>query len=202
MKSAPRPYDNALRTEQAAATRERIVDATIAVLARGPDELSIPAVSAAAAVSVPTVYRHFSSKKALVDAVYDRYADEIDVRWTGDPPRNLEDYLVRIPGVFARQAEVPAPLRAVMSGPAGLRARRDHMPERLDRVEAVIEHVGLADDDHARLRDLLVVLSSSAVQQAFRDYLGVGPEVAADRVTWAIRRLATPKTTRKTKRGK
>lgn len=198
MKSSPRSYDNSLRAEQAAGTRERIVDASIAVLARGPDELSIPAVASEAGVSVPTVYRHFSSKKALVDAVYDRYSDEIDVTWADNPPRSVDEFLERVPGVFARQAKVPPMLRKVMSGPAGVRARRDHMADRFARVDAIVGPLTLSGDDRERLRDVLVVLTSSAVQQAFRDYLALGPEVAADRVVWAIRQLTSPKS----KKGK
>ncbi|MEY2431424.1 MAG: hypothetical protein QOC92_1149 [Acidimicrobiaceae bacterium] len=193
-----RDYDNSLRAEQAAATRKRIVDASIVVLAKGPDELSVPAVAAEAGVSVPTVYRHFASKKALVDAVYERYSDEIDVRWPDDPPRNLDDFLTRVPGVFIRQEQLPSTLRAVMSGPTGAKARRDNMPDRLASADALIGALRLDPDDRERLRDLMVVLTSSAIQGAFRDYLGVGPEVAADRVVWAIKRLTTP-TTKKRK---
>ena len=192
MNSKVRRYDNSLRTEQAAATRDRVVDASIAVLARGPDELSIPAVAAEAGVSVPTVYRHFPSKKALVDAVYDRYADEIDVSWPDNPPRTLDELLERVPGVFARQEQVSPALRNVMSGPAGVRARRDHMADRLARVDALVDPLGLPSEDAQRVRELLLVLTTSAVQQAFRDYLDVGPEVAADRVVWAIKRLTAP----------
>lgn len=144
-------------------------------------------------MSVPTVYRHFSSKKALVDAVYDRYSNEIDVTWADNPPRTVDEFLERVPGVFARQAKVSPTLRKVMSGPAGVRARRDHMADRFARVDAIVGPLGLSGDDRERLRDVLVVLTSSAVQQAFRDYLAVGPEVAADRVVWAIRQLTTPK---------
>ena len=190
VKAAARSYDNSLRTEQAAATRERIVEATIAVLARGPAELSVPAVALEAGVSVPTVYRHFASKKALVDAVYDRYADEIDAQWPDDPPRTLEDYLARVPGVFARHDHVPVALRAVMSGPEGVKARRENMPDRLAKIEAVVRKLGLKGEDRERMRDVVLVLTSSVVQQAFHDYLDVGPEVAADRVVWAINRLA------------
>jgi len=54
-------------------TRERILDATLEVLARsGPRKLSLSAVAAAAAVSRPTLYRWFPSKKALLDA-FGRY---------------------------------------------------------------------------------------------------------------------------------
>lgn len=199
MNSGGRKYDNSLRAEQAAATRERIVDAAISVLARGTDGLSIPAVAVEAGVSVPTVYRHFGSKKALVDGVYDRYSDEIDVRWPDDPPRTIDDFLARVPGVFANQLRADPTLRKVMSGPAGMKARRDRMAERLTRVDALIRPLGLSADDRQRARDVLVVLTSSTVHQAFREYLDLDAEAAADRVVWAIERLITANSRNDTK---
>ena len=87
-----------------------------------------------------------------------------------------------------------------MSGPEGLKSRRQHMPERLARIDELLAGVALSDDDRDRVRELLLVLTTSAVLRAFRDYLGVGPEEAADRVTWAIRRLVMPATNNRRKR--
>ena len=54
-------------------TRERILEATLEVLARsGPRKLSLSAVAAVAGVSRPTLYRWFPSKKALLEA-FGRY---------------------------------------------------------------------------------------------------------------------------------
>jgi AcrR family transcriptional regulator len=54
-------------------TKERILEATLEVLARsGPRKLSLSAVAAAAGVSRPTLYRWFPSKKVLLDA-FGRY---------------------------------------------------------------------------------------------------------------------------------
>jgi len=201
VKVAARSYDNSLRAEQAAATRDRIVDAAIEVLSEGADKLSIPAVANAAAVSVPTVYRHFPSKEALVDAVYDRYADRIDATWHEGVPNTLDDYVAMIPTIFGRHEHVAPDLRTAMSGPEGAKVRRRRMAERLERVDTVLDDTDLSAADREQMRDLLVVLTSSAVQRAFREYLGLGPDVAAERVAWAIRRLtASPKKTNAKKR--
>src|SRR5262245_8989070 len=54
-------------------TRERILEATLEVLARsGPRKLSLSEVAAAAGVSRPTLYRWFPSKRALLQA-FGRY---------------------------------------------------------------------------------------------------------------------------------
>jgi len=163
--------------------------------------LSVPAVAEEAGFSVPTVYRHFPSKKALVDAVYDRYSGEIGVQWDGDPPKTIDDLLARVPEVFARHEKVPSDLRSVMSGPTGRKARLANMPGRLAGVDQLLANVDLTDEDRERLREVLVVLTSSVVQQAFRDYFDASADVAADRVAWAIRRLVSPKRSRAKSKG-
>src|SRR5438046_1772651 len=65
-----RTYRSDLRAEQAEATRSRILDAAIRVLARGIATLSMPDVAREAGVSLPTVYRHFGTKQELLDAIY------------------------------------------------------------------------------------------------------------------------------------
>ena len=51
-------------------TRERIIDAALALLAEGGEEaVSTRAVSAAAGVQPPTIYRFFGDKQGLLDAI-------------------------------------------------------------------------------------------------------------------------------------
>src|SRR5579859_6868635 len=68
--SGVRVYHSELRARQADETRSRILDATIAVMARGLPDVSIPAIAKEAGVSIPTVYRHFATKHDLFAAVY------------------------------------------------------------------------------------------------------------------------------------
>jgi hypothetical protein len=67
-----RVYGSPLRVHQAEETRERILDATVRVMARGLTSVSIPAGAREAGVSVPTIYRHFGTKTDLLAAVYPR----------------------------------------------------------------------------------------------------------------------------------
>lgn len=62
-----RSYTSQLRTEQVQATRLRILEAAARVLSRPLADFSIPAVAEEAEVAVATVYRHFKTKKNLVD---------------------------------------------------------------------------------------------------------------------------------------
>ena len=80
---ARRRYDNTLRRERAAGTRERIVTAG-AELLRGASirdwqSLTIRGVAERAAVNERTVFRHFANERALRDAVMRRLEAEVGV---------------------------------------------------------------------------------------------------------------------------
>jgi AcrR family transcriptional regulator len=64
-----RAYRSAVRQEQAARTRARILEAFVDELARGHDDFVVADVAARAGVSVRTVYQHFPNREAQIDAV-------------------------------------------------------------------------------------------------------------------------------------
>lgn len=73
-----RNYRSELREEQAAATRERILDAAHVLLGTTrPVDLAWAAVAAHARVSVRTVYRHFPRPEDLFLALSDRLMGQI-----------------------------------------------------------------------------------------------------------------------------
>src|ERR1700741_3391214 len=58
-----------LREVHKTATRQRILDAVIALVSEGQtDALSVPDVSRRSGVSLATIYRYFPTKDALLDA--------------------------------------------------------------------------------------------------------------------------------------
>ena len=68
----PRRYSTALRTEQTALSRRRILDAAARLfLERGYLGTTLAAVADTAGVSVQTVYNVVGSKAVLLKAVYD-----------------------------------------------------------------------------------------------------------------------------------
>jgi AcrR family transcriptional regulator len=78
-----RPYDNTLRRERAAQTRERIVTAGAELVRvssigdwRG---VTIRAVADRAGVNERTVYRHFANERALRDAVMQRLEEDVGI---------------------------------------------------------------------------------------------------------------------------
>jgi AcrR family transcriptional regulator len=79
----PRKYDGALRRQQVAASRDRIVAAGVALLRassiRDWRALTIRAVAEGAGVSERTVYRQFGDQRGLRDAVMHRLEEEAGV---------------------------------------------------------------------------------------------------------------------------
>ena len=64
-----RPYRQKVRAERQAGTRQRIIEAAVALhLERGPAQTSINAVAERAGVNRVTVYRHFPDARTLLEA--------------------------------------------------------------------------------------------------------------------------------------
>ncbi len=71
-RTVKRPYDNTRRQAQVRATRLRIIEAAKALfIEHGYPATTLEAIAGAADTSLPTLYRLFSSKRALLKAVLD-----------------------------------------------------------------------------------------------------------------------------------
>jgi AcrR family transcriptional regulator len=72
VRAVKKPYDNTRRQAQVRATRLRIIEAAKALfIDRGYPATTLEAIAAAADTSLPTLYRLFSSKPALLKLVLD-----------------------------------------------------------------------------------------------------------------------------------
>ncbi len=183
-----RGYRSQLRKQQAGETRARILDATLRVMAGGLASVSIPAVAREAGVSVPTIYRHFGTKRDLLAALHPyvmRRAgfDEMV------PPRSIAELRDGVRSLFERLDAADDLAWTAMASPASEEARAIHMPGRLElgrRLADTIEPK-LAKADRERIARLLVVLISSSSLRVWRDHLGASVEAAADDIDWMIR---------------
>ena len=132
-----RPYDNTRRQAQVRATRLRIIEAAKALfIEHGYPATTLEATAAAADTSLPTLYRLFSSKRALLKAV-------LDVSFGGD------DQPVAFgerPEVLAARAE-PDPVALVL---AFARIGRDFMA-RSSAIMHVLATAAQVDSDAAQL---------------------------------------------------
>jgi TetR/AcrR family transcriptional regulator, regulator of autoinduction and epiphytic fitness len=134
-----RPYDNSRRQAQVRATRLRIIEAAKALfIAHGYPATTLEAIADAADTSLPTLYRLFSSKPALLKAV-------LDVSFGGDDqPVAFGDR----PDVQAARGE-PDPHALIT---AFARIGRDFM-ERSSAIMRVLATAAQVDPDAAQLMD-------------------------------------------------
>jgi AcrR family transcriptional regulator len=183
-----RTYRSELRSGQAEATRIRILEGTLRVMARGIASVSIPAVAREAGVSVPTVYRHFSTKAELLAAIYPHLmrrsgADKVPM------PRTVQEVKGSVRALLERMDSLDDLARAAAVSPAAEEARRTTMPRRLEVGRRLAElHVPRpAAADRERIARLMAVLITTASLRMWRDHLGSSVEEAADDIDWILR---------------
>jgi AcrR family transcriptional regulator len=188
----PRAYRSELRTQHAEDTRARILDATVRVMADGVATTSIPAVASEAGVSVPTVYRHFGTKRDLLAAVYPHIVrraglDELVA------PRTLDELRDGLRSLFDRIESFDDLARASMASPGSEEVRRISMPDRLAWGRRFADSIKpkLRPVDRDRIARLLVVLTTSAALRVWRDHLGSSVVEAADDIDWMVRSVAS-----------
>jgi AcrR family transcriptional regulator len=178
---------NELRAAQARATRTRILEAAVSVMARGVASVSIPAVAREAGVSVPTVYRHFRTKRDLLAAVFPHV-----VRRAGlddlVPPRSIDELGHGVRALFERIDSAGDLARAAAASPAAEEVRRVDMPARLEMsrqlADSIVPKLTLGDRD--RIARLLTILISASALRVWRDHLGSTVEEAANDIDWVI----------------
>jgi AcrR family transcriptional regulator len=178
---------NELRAAQAHATQARILEATVAVMARGVASVSIPAVAREAGVSVPTVYRHFGSKRNLLAAVFPHV-----VRRAGldelVPPRSIDELGHGVRALFERLDSAGDLARAAAASPAAEEVRHVDMPARLEMSRRLADSIvpKLTPGDRDRIARLLTILISASALRVWRDHLGSSVEEAANDIDWVI----------------
>src|SRR3954471_15441845 len=179
--------NTALRTEQTALTRTRIIDAVFELLTEGhPAAISIPEVSRRSGVSIATIYRHFPSKEALLDAT----------AFAGVLPR--EELLRRGPdagtlGPFLEStwsdiAGIEPMIRAQFSTRLGQDVRKRRTRNRDAVAVEVLARKGFDPDreETRRLARVASMLSSSAV---YLDQLDLPRRQAIGDLAWAVKSL-------------
>ena len=193
-----RPYRSELREQQADETRERILEATIRVMAKDAAGLSIPAIAREAGVSVPTVYRHFGNKAALLAAIYPYLGRRAGLQ-NLVVPTSVPEFKQMVLRIFSQLETLGEGTRQAMSSPASDELRRMQMPERIAvsrRFAATVLPNGTRVEQD-RLARVLVVLSSSSAMRVWRDHIGTSVKQAADDIDWILRAAIASTTGRK-----
>jgi hypothetical protein len=98
--------------------------------------------------------------------------------------------------MYVRSEGLDEVIRAASVSELGKEFRKDAMPVRMKIIEDALAPVATRfnETDWIRLRNIVLVLSSSAMIRAFIDYLDLSGEEAADTVTWAILTLTQANT--------
>jgi len=126
--------------------RARLLDAARAAFAAGQETVTLEQIAKDADVGIGTLYRHFPTREALVEALYRREladlcasADELLAAYA--PEQALRAWMDRFAGYVAAKREMAETLRAVFaSGAMTVSQAR----EQLTAAVATILHAGAA----------------------------------------------------------
>lgn len=172
-------YRSPLREAQAAATRERILDAAGSLVERG-QELTYAAIAEAAQVQERTVYRHFATKADLHAAFWKRTnADPLPL---AEGARDLASLAALVERSFAAFDAREHLVRAMLHSEEGRAMRLGANAERRRRFERVVAAEIPKLDARSRRRAAAAaqVLSSAMAWEYFRDYWDMdGAEASA-----------------------
>jgi AcrR family transcriptional regulator len=101
-KSTRRSYTSPLRNNQKENTRERILDAVAEIISEGRIlDFSVKDVAERAGISYGTVYRHFPTREAFLEALYE-VATEIMAQSSPFAPQSLDE----IPAMAKKTVEI------------------------------------------------------------------------------------------------
>ena len=187
MSDSPRPYRSALREEQAKATRERILAATINLM-QAEEEASMDAIAKAAGVERRTVFRHFETREALLAEAFRWLNDRLGVVIAPGDPVALAQ---AIREGFARMDSLEGAVRAGLHSRAGRDMRLANLPRRRAAFAASLAPVtaNLSPAEKARIEALAHLLYSATAWEVLKDYGGLTGAEAGQAAAWALERL-------------
>lgn len=187
MSEGTRKYNSPLREQRATETRESILEAALKLLAEGASKMTIPAVAKEAGVSVPTVYRHFSSKEDLEDGLAEYVRDLVGFRTEFDGLPGLRALLA---DSWARAATYPPGTMTLMLTNIGRNlGREDHSIRRSYMERCLADELSqLPAKERDRFVTVAAALASSPGSVALQR-LGLSGAEAADTSAWILETL-------------
>jgi AcrR family transcriptional regulator len=180
-----RRYESPVRRQQAAATRERILDAGVAIAHAisgwNWKELTFAAVAERAGVSERTVYRHFGTERELRDAIMGRLQEEAGVALDALTLDDVADTTARVFRYLASFAADPR------------RATNDPTLQAIDqrRRDALVQAVSAAApewsaEEHQAVAAVLDVLWGVPTYERLVAHWHLDPDYAASIARWVI----------------
>ncbi|WP_233584024.1 TetR/AcrR family transcriptional regulator [Micromonospora sp. CV4] len=172
--TSPRP----LRAD-ALRNRERLLEAAIQAFSRPGPEVTLDAIARAAGVGIGTLYRHFPTREALIEAAYRNELGKLcdaapDLLDQSPPDRALRAWMSRFIDYLATKRGMADALRLVIAtGTNPYAQSRDRLLEALGRLLAAGAAAGTVRAD-VDTGDVLVSLSGIS--------LAAGERAQADRL--------------------
>lgn len=181
------PSERPLRAD-ARRNRERIVAAARAVFTRQGADAQIDDIARAAGVGVGTVYRHFPTKEALLEAFWNDANASLGVRFW---PQSEKDLTELPPALFASLDGIEGIVRASHASGAGRQMRLQANEERQAAFRKSLAEVSkdLVPERARQLEAAVQLLFSATAWQTMKDYWGFSGEEAGKAAAWAIEAL-------------
>jgi AcrR family transcriptional regulator len=174
MKSATAPaYASPLRERQKADTRALILATVERLLAdRSLEQFSLADVARAAGITERTVYRHFETRDALLEATWKRVNESIGLRAFPATAGELVALPLIVFPAFEQKADV---IRAMLASPQGRELRLRVNKERQAAIRAAVRDAKpkLREPAFTRLCAAVQLLYSASGWATMRDYWGL-----------------------------
>lgn len=177
-----------LSDARAELVRERAIVGAAAVLERG-EALTFAAVAAAAGIPERTLYRHFPTREALLEALYDWVNQQLAA--DRERPRDAAGLARMVRQVFPGFDGMAPVIRELLAAPEGRLARLAANPARQRAALALVGHEapGLAPAEARRVAAVMQLLTAAATWQALRDYWGMDGVESAETAVLASQLL-------------
>lgn len=179
-----------LRERHTEQTRALILGALTEQLAKdGFSDFDIPSLARRAGVSVRTVYRHFHSRDALLEALAQWVNDQISPFPAS--PTTVEDLAALPSSLFAAFDEHETILRAQSETEQGRAVRATGRRQHLRMYEEVLrDATAHLDPDEARAAVAVITyLLSSQAWRTMKEEFGMDGAESGRAVAWAVRTL-------------
>ncbi|MBW9053938.1 TetR/AcrR family transcriptional regulator [Rhizobium mesosinicum] len=182
-------YESPLRAEQAQATRERILVGVRTMFERDPaNALGFDELATVSGVNRRTIFRHFPTKEALLEAFWNEANASLGVRFW---PESEKDLTELPPALFASLDSIEGIVRASHASGAGRQMRLQANDERQAAFRKSLAEISkdLTPEGARQLEATVQLLFSATAWQTMKDYWGLPGEEAGKAAAWAIKAL-------------
>ncbi|MDQ7907205.1 TetR/AcrR family transcriptional regulator [Phytohabitans sp. ZYX-F-186] len=157
--------------------RERLLDAAVRAFSQDGPDVTLDAIAKDAGVGIGTLYRHFPTREALIEAAYRnelaRLCDSVDDLLAGQPPdQALRTWMDRFVDYMGTKREMSDALRVVIA--AGVNPYAQSRDRLTTAITALLEAgvaAGVIRPD-AQPGDVLIALSGVSMAAGERDQAG------------------------------